>query len=376
MIKIAFVIDTIESPTAGTEKQLLMLIRHLDRTRFQPCLCVLRSSTWLQEEFDLCPLFVAGINSFKNLRGVWGIHRLAGFLKDEGFHCVQAHFRDASIAGIIAARLAGVRMVIGTRRNQGYWMTSIELTIQRQLNRWVTGFLANSENTRQWAAHTEGISLGKIEVIHNSLEAERFFRATDEQRASFKLNIGFPSDAIVIGIVANLRPVKSVATFVRAVAAVTEKVPLVHGVIVGDGPERPALAALGAELGIQSKVRFLGSRTDIPEILSCLDIGVLSSSSESFSNAVVEYMAAGLAVVCTDVGGAREAVEDGVSGYLVEPGNPVQMADRLLGIIEQHSAASMGEYGRARVAELFGCAGIIAQYERYYETKYLSLAMV
>lgn len=69
-------------------------------------------------------------------------------------------------------------------------------------------------------------------------------------------------------------------------------------------------------------IRFLGQRQDVPEILSCVDIGVLSSISESFSNSIIEYMASGLAVVCTDAGGVREAVDDGSSGYIVEVGNP------------------------------------------------------
>ena len=120
MIKIAYVIDTIESPTAGTEKQLLLLIKHLNRSRFEPHLCVLRSSKWLREEFSECPVFEVGVNSFKRPRSYVGILKFAIFLKNERFNIVQPFFRDSSIVGIIAANLARVKTVVGTRRNQCY----------------------------------------------------------------------------------------------------------------------------------------------------------------------------------------------------------------------------------------------------------------
>ena len=125
MIKIAFIIDTIESPTAGTEKQLLLLIKHLDRRKFKPYLCVLRSSQWLREEFDLCELFNAEISSFKKPSAYLNIYRLSRFLRAERIDIVQTHFRDGSIAGILAARISGTKSIVGTRRNQGYWHTPV-----------------------------------------------------------------------------------------------------------------------------------------------------------------------------------------------------------------------------------------------------------
>lgn len=367
MIKIAFIIDTIESPTAGTEKQLLMLIKHLDRAKFQPCLCVLRKSEWLVKEYRESELIEIGVPSFANPISYVNIAKFIRTLKKLEIDIVQTHFVEGSKVGTIAAKLAGIKTIIGTRRNQGYWLTRSELVIQKQLNQWVTAFLANSEDTRQWAARVEGIDPARVTVIHNSLELEKFYRASDEQRAAFREQHGFPADSILIGIVANLRKVKAHEVFLGAAQQVADKNPLARFVIVGEGPERQTLETLCTVLGLQSRVRFLGKRTDIPEILGCLDIGVLSSTSESFSNAIVEYMAAGLAVVCTDVGGAREAIEDGVEGYVVEPGNPTLMADRIISILEDNAAERMGCLAQEKARGLFALESIIDKYQKFYE---------
>lgn len=366
MIKIAFVIDTIESPTAGTEKQLLMLIKHLDRSKFQPYLCVLRSSEWLECEFVDCDFVEIGVPSFANPKSYLNILKFVQFLKKARIDIVQTHFVEGSKVGVLAARLAGVKAIIATRRNQGYWHTRLELQILRVLNSWVTCFLANSEHTRQWTIRVEGVDPERISVIHNSIDADQYYRASADLRSAFRVELGFPSDAVVVGIVANLRPVKAIDVFLSAAKLVADNAALARFIVIGDGPELAALESLCVKSGISSKVRFLGKRTDIPELLSCMDIGVLSSNSESFSNAIVEYMAASLAVVCTDVGGAREAVEDGVNGYVVAPCNPQQMADRLLAIIEQNASTTMGLKGRDVSRRLFSHTQIIERYQQLY----------
>jgi len=137
MVRIAYVIDTIDGPTAGTEKQLLMLLRHLDRTRFDPILCVLRSSRWLKEEFNLCPVHEIGVRSFKDPRTLVAMGRFVRLLKTERVSVVHSFFRDGMRVGITAGRLAGVRLNIAGRRSQAYWMTPADHRVIRTLNRWV-----------------------------------------------------------------------------------------------------------------------------------------------------------------------------------------------------------------------------------------------
>jgi len=367
MIKIAFVIDTIESPTAGTEKQLLLLIKHLDRSRFQPYLCVLRVSEWLKQNPQEYELIDIGVPSFARLSSYFNIIKFAGFLKKQKIDIVQTHFVEGNKVGVISAKLAGVQTIISTRRNQGYWHNKFEVLVLNTLNKWVTRFLANSVNTGQWAEKTEGVDPTRIDVIHNALEIKRYCKGSEGQRSAFRESLGFPSDAAIIGIVANLRPVKAIDVFIRAAKVVSERCPHARFIVVGEGPERERLEQLGTELGIASLIRFLGKRYDIPEILGCLDIGILSSSSESFSNSIVEYMAAGLPVVCTDVGGAREAVEDGINGFVVQSGDYIGMAEGVVSILSSGNMALMGINSRYKAKLLFSLSSIKRQYEQFYE---------
>jgi len=367
MIRVAYIIDTIESPTAGTEKQLLMLIKHLDRSKIQPFLCVLRISDWLENEFTDCGLIDIGFHSFGNPYSYLNMLKFSSWLRKQNIDIVQTHFTEGNKVGVLAAKLAGVNTIISTRRNQGYWHNRSEIFILKLINKWVTCFLANSENTRLWAANAEGVDPRRIRVIYNSLEIDRFFKASEIEQSVFRKELGFPCNAVIVGIVANLRPVKAIHHFIKASKIVSETSPEARFVIVGDGPEMGHLESLCSELGMKSLVRFLGKRTDIPEILGCIDIGVLSSESESFSNSIVEYMASGLAVVCTAVGGAREAIEDGVNGYVVDPGDILVMAERLNCIIEKRQYFNMGSAGREKAFQMFSHKDVFERYQKLYE---------
>lgn len=365
VVRIAFVIDTIESPTAGTEKQLLLLLKHLDRSRFQPILCVMRSSLWLEEEFDICPLHVADIDSFKKVGGLTGVVRLSRFFKREGVRVVQTHFRDASIAGILAARLAGVKSIVATRRNQGYWLTPTELNIQKFLNRWVTVFIANSISTKHWVTQTEGVAPERVEVIYNAIDLVPFGLWGDADRLAVRRDLGISEKTAVVGIVANLRPVKGLDVFLRAAAAVRQQISDIRFLVVGEGSERPRLEALSRELGIDNVVSFLGRREDVERLLTAFDIGVLSSHSESFSNAVVEYLAAGLPVVCTDVGGCREAVQRDWHGKIVVINDHPAMAEAIATVLASRNGAKRTDTIEW-VRKLFDLQVVIKKYHRFY----------
>jgi glycosyltransferase involved in cell wall biosynthesis len=364
-VRIALMIDAIESPTAGTERQLLLLLEGLDRSEFEPRLCVLQSSSWLQENFSLCPVHVLGIDSFKKPAAWWRVLRYVRWLRRENIDIVQTHFRDASLAGIPAAWLARVPGIVATRKNQGYWMKGRELLLQKALNHLPDVFLANSEATRQWAQRVEGIDPGRVQVIHNGFSGS-FPDVSEESRARARSLLGLPKDALVAGIVANLRPVKRIDVFLRAAALAGAMEPRLRFVIFGEGDERAGLERLCAELNLADRVVFAGRRNNVPELLPALDVGVLSSDSESFSNAVVEYLAAGLPVAATDVGGCREALGDSPAGRFVVPGDAEGLAHAILELLGQDALSSARKLHPQRVRDLFSRESYLQSYAAMY----------
>lgn len=366
MIRIAFVIDTIDKPTAGTEKQLLLLLQHLDRNKFEPVLCVLRHSKWLDEEFEQCPVYYIGIQSFKAPSALVAMLKFVRFLRSGDFTVVHSFFNDGATVGVVAGKLAKVRLNIAARRNQGYWMTPRDFWITKLLNYGVDVITTNSQNTKDWIVRTEGFPEKKIRVIYNGVNLKKFREVSPKVRANFREAHKIPPDAPVVGIVANFRPVKALDVFLRSAQLVVLEVPETHFVLVGDGDQQKLLEKLSRELCIESNVHFLGRRNDIPAILSAFDVGVLASSSESFSNAILEYFAAGLPVVCTSVGGAGEVVEDNVNGYFVPPGDYALMAKKISAIIQDRRATRMKENMRKKVEEFYSLDTMIKHHELLY----------
>lgn len=365
--RICFVIDRIDSPTAGTEKQILLLINNLDRSRFSPYLAVLQITPWLRNNLQSCVMHEIGLLSSNPLLALLAIGKFSWFLRRENIDIVQTYFRDSSFVGLLSAKFAGVKVRIGSRRNQGFWMNRWEYAVQNLLNRITTLFIANCENTKEWVISHEKMKTQRVRVIYNGLEIDKYPSVHRAERKMLKEQLGFEEDTVLVGIVANLRAVKEIDVFLKASVLVSLALPHARFVIVGDGPDKSNLESLCRDLGLNSVVRFLGKREDVSTLLSCMDIGVLSSSSESFSNAILEYMAAGLPVVCTDVGGAREAVEDCVNGFVVPKGDHKQMAERIIEIIESKSFVKMGEKGREKAVVVFSSDRMINSYQNLYE---------
>jgi len=370
MIKIAFVIDAIYTPTGGTEKQLLLLLKNLDRKKFAPTLCILRSSTWIEKEFDICPLYIVGIDSIKSPGSFLRLWSFSRFLAVGGFDVVQTHFIDGNKIGVIAAKLAGVRKIISTRRNQGHWLNAVETFTLKLLNLCVDSFIANSNSTREWAGRVEGIPPERISVIYNAIDLEPFRTLPENTRGISRAALGIPQQAFVVGIVANLRPVKCVDLFIQAARKVKDHRPdacfLVVGSCAADGIEERKLRCLTEELGLSDSVYFLGERRDVHELLPAFDVGVLSSRSESFSNSLVEYVAAGLPVVTTDVGGAREAVTNGVNGFIVSVNDSASLADAILNIAEGCLNKEDIVSKQKEAYEMFSLAKSTLSYQRIY----------
>jgi glycosyltransferase involved in cell wall biosynthesis len=249
--------------------------------------------------------------------------------------------------------------------------------VERGAYRLAHKVVANCEEVRRQLI-VEGVAPDKVVTLYNGLDLTKF--ATEFDRKTSLSHLGLTTDAPrrFITIVANMRahfmepkPVclKDHATFLRAAKRVHDFVSDAAFVIAGEGELLEQTKSLATELGLERDVFFIGRCENVVELLSVSYACVLSSISEGFSNSILEYMAAGRPVVATDVGGAREAIVEGETGYLVKAGDDEALALRLIDLLNNSDRAlTMGERGRTVVREKFSSEAQLARAENLYET--------
>ncbi len=354
-IRVMHVIGSMGSGRAGTERNLLTVIEHLDRTRFEPFLVSLQDCEYIRRGEFNCD--TSCLHLYRMLTpAMWRKRRaLAQRIRELGIEVVQTFFVEGHLVGGAAARMAGVKAIISSRRNLGYSYSLKERLLLKVANRYPHRWLANSHAVADTISRLERIERGRFDVIYNGVEASRG-----------DVPEGTPAGQ-TIAMVANLRPVKAVDTLIRAAAIVVRSFPDARFVIVGDGPLRDSLSALAVELSLSKHVDFIGSTSDVHSVLRGATVGVLTSTSEGFSNAILEYMCANLPVVATAVGGNREAIADGETGYLIAPADHNALADKLTYLLAHPSEARrFGRAGRERVETHFSLSAMIRSYQDYY----------
>jgi L-malate glycosyltransferase len=345
-------------------------VKRIDREKFRPIvgclkkegklLSVLRRSEIQVEEFPVRgKLFYP--QSLKQ------IVRLALFMRREKVRILHTQDLYSHLVGVPAAVMAGIP-VITNRLDLGHTLNRWHRVALKLLSIGITKAMANSEGVRRMLIDSEKMNPRKIELIYNGVDLDRFqfaARPSFSQRESLLSEVE-PDDRPIV-VVANLLPVKGHDVLLEAAVRVVAYFPRVKFVLVGAGGCRSDLEARARSLSIEKQVLFLGSRQDVPQLLSGMEISVLPSLAEGFSNAILESMAAGLPVVATDVGGNREAVMEGETGFIVPPKDPDVLADRLIRLLEDSSLAQrMGRAGRQRIELCFTLDRMVRETEEFY----------
>ncbi|HEY7158879.1 MAG TPA: glycosyltransferase [Gemmataceae bacterium] len=358
-VRVCFLIDELAS--AGTETQLLALIRHLDRRRVRPYLCLLRGDSPVSQalEPDDCPILRLGVRSLHRPATLLRAWRFIRFLRRERIDVVQAYFPDSSYFGVPAAWLAGVKHRLRTRNNIGHWLTPLHRRLGRALNAFTTRTIANCEAARQALLDAEQPRPETVLVLENGVDLERFVGI---QPLSAR-----PADEPRVGAVSNLRPVKGLEELVRAASQVHARYPRTAFTVAGEGELRAELEQQATAAGLAGRFTLPGSASDVPGFLAGLDVAVLCSHAEGMSNALLEYMAAGRAIVATAVGAAPELIDDGVHGLLVPPRDATRLANAIARLLDDRELARrLGEAARRRALECFSRAAMMRRFEDFY----------
>ncbi len=351
----------------GGEMQMVDLLRRIDREKFRPLVGCLRKEGELVSVLDQAGIPAVEFPVRGKLfypRSIKEIVRLARFMRQEGVKILQTQDLYSHLVGIPAAVMARVPVVVTNRLDLGHTMKRWHRRALGALSFGITRVMANSEGVRRMLIEVERIDPAKIELIYNGVNLEQFPIPPKE-----KIPLPLAPEDRPIVVVANLWPVKGHEILLEAAVRVVASDPNAKFILVGTGAGRRAiLEARARALSIDRHVLFLGPREDVPQILSQMEISVLPSLAEGFSNAILESMAASLPMVATDVGGNREAIVEGVTGFLVPPRDPVALADRILRLLgDRNLAQRMGRAGRERIETTFSLQRMVAETERFYE---------
>ena len=356
-LHVSFMIDSLSY--AGTELQLLALIRSLDRTRVQPSLVLLNGTSQESQSLEPsgCPILRLSLKSFKNLPATArAVARLAKFWQREHVDIVQTYFLDSTYFGVPVARALGIRRVIRVRNNVGHWLTPMHRGLGRFIGRIVDATITNSPAGRNALQKVEGGNPAKLTVLENGVNIDQFAAIRPKRRG----------DVINIGVMANLRRVKGVDIFLRAAAMVASSHQHVRFQIAGDGEQHADLERLTGELGIADRVTFLGRIRNVTGFISGLDVAVVPSRAEGMSNSLLEFMAAGRPLVATSVGANAELLAED-RGLLVPPEDTVALADAMIRLVDDVGLARrLGAAAQDHAIAHHGREKMIHQFEEYY----------
>jgi glycosyltransferase involved in cell wall biosynthesis len=349
----------------GTEQIVLQLLAGLDRQRWRPILMHQPAPGVAALVNGARSLGIERVpaSSFGGMKGLVRIPQLVRQFRSIRPAVVHAHLTDplACKFGLIAASLARVPVVVATAQ---LFMESRGRAVRAQ-HRVVTAgvdrYIAVSAEVASQLRRRFGVDERKLRVVHNSTTVDRYM---SDASAGSRHALTGGADQRVVLTVARLDRQKGHRCLIEAAAAV----PNALFIFAGDGAERAALEREARGRGVAERVRFLGHRDDVPNLLASCDLFVLPSLYEGLPLAVLEAMAAGKPVVATAIGGTDEAVVDGVTGLLVPPSNPAALAGAIRRVLGDDALGRrLGAAGRVRASTCFSSAAMVAQVADVYD---------
>lgn len=289
------------------------------------------------------------------------------FLRRERFDAVHFFLPASYWFGAPLALLAGPRTLLMSRRSLNHYLDGkpLRARLERLLHKRMSALLGNSRAVVRELIEQEEAPADKVHLLYNGVSAPSTPPTADSARARF----GLPANALVLAVVANLIPYKGHADLFKALARINTRLPPSWRLLLAgrDDGYGETLRAHAASVGLEEHVLFLGEQEDVASVLAAADIFVLPSHEEGFSNALLEAMALGKAIVATRVGGNAEALEDGACGIITSPrdlGSLASAIERLAGSSEERHA--FGAAARRTAMTRFTADRCVAAYAALY----------
>lgn len=368
-LRLLFLIPSFK--TGGAEMQLLSLVRGLDKATFD----VVVAAFYRGNELDAAFESITGVTVlYLEKRGsldLRPVRRLTDYLRRRPVDVLQAINVSARLIGVLCAKMARVPMIVATERTSRPLYASfgsrIYLALERFALRTADLVIANSEAGRRFVA-ARGVPDERIRVIYNGVDLDRL--ASTQRPQEVRAEMGLPESAFVVGMTARIEASKDPALFVAACGRVMSCREDVCALLVGDGPLLQRTKQLAQQTGFSNRFVFAGRRADVADLFSVMDVVLLTSRKiEGCSNALLEAMALGRAVVATRVGGNVEVIAEEVNGLLVAPGDAHELAAAIIRLHDDRALRQrLGENGCETVRRRFSQTAMVRAYESLYRS--------
>ena len=347
----------------GAEEMVLNLVRHLPPQYVPAVACIHEAGPiGLEIERTGVPFKVLGLKP--GVLRPFDVLRLRDFLYECQPDIVHTFLLTGSLYGRFAAMMARVPVVIGTEVNVYEKKRTLHALAERWLMRDTDAVVASAESVRDFYIKQVKADPSKVEVIYNAVDWAQL-QAT-VSREEMRASVDVPPDAPLLTIIARLTEQKGHRILLDALV----RPDLAHArlLVVGDGPLRQALESQATNLGLSPRVRFVGARRDLGNILAATDVFVMPSFWEGLPLAMVLAMGAGVPVVATRVAGIPEVVQDGVTGLLVPPGDSGELGAALSRVVNDDTTrVLLGQAARAFVGPRFGVDGYVKSVTALYD---------
>lgn len=361
------VLHLIDTTGPGGAETVFIQLADLMRTRGYRSVVVIRGEGWVCDQLrerGIEPVILDAKGSF-NIRFLFS---LVSLIKKERVNLIHSHLLGSNVYASMAGLLAHVPVVatyhgmVDVNPDERFrWIkhTAMRLGIKR--------YVVVSKKLLENIEDQDLLDPLRTSVVYNGIDTEKY-GLTDS--SAIKEELGLPDDAILVGSLGNIRPAKAYDLLIKSAVSVISEFPQTHFIIAGH--KKPSLMAelqrLIDQLGIGEHIHFLGFRQNSAEMLSQMDVFMLSSRSEGFSISTIEAMATGLPVLATRCGGPEEILEHDVTGWLVKAGDDRALSDGLkIMLTNKTTCERMASASKSSVKDHFGLQTMLGEYEKIYE---------
>ena len=363
------ILHALTTTAGGLGQAVLSLVSPLDPERFEVTVAFgpgyPTDRRFIERGLRVVPVRMKRGLRLINVAGLWDLYRL---IRRERFDIVHAHSSIAGALARAAGRANGTHVIIFSLHgcasidDTGLLVRAPLWCVEKLLARWTDHYVAVSAFVERRWVERGIVTLERVTVIHNGVNPDELRRAPDH--AQKRRALGLRVDERVVCNIGLLEARKGTETLIRAAPLVLERVPECRFLIVGHGPLLDDLKALAERLAVSAYVEFLGWRDDATELLDIADVFCLPSAVEGFSVAILEAMALAKPIVATNVAGTPEAVEQGRSGWLIPPSDPLALASAIVYLLTHpDEAAEMGRQAALRLRERFTVDRMTERYE-------------